>query len=73
MEAFGKLADLRALLPGRPVVALSATLRTTNRKLLQRALNLENAHVISVSPNRDNLMISAISVKGIQEALQKLD
>ena len=72
-EAFGKLADLRALLPGRPVVALSATLRTTNRKLLQRVLNLENAHVISVSPNRDNLMISAINVKGIQEALQKLD
>ena len=72
-EAFGRLGDLRAVLPGCPVVALSASLRITHRKLLQNVLHLSNAEVVNVSPNKENIRMLSVQVKHVEEALGQLD
>ena len=72
-EAFGRLGDLRALLPDCPIVALTASLRVANRKLLQKVLNINDTFVVNVSPNKDNIKMLSVNVKGMEEALSKLD
>ena len=72
-EAFGRLGDLRALLPDCPIVALTASLRVANKKLLQKVLNINDTFVVNVSPNKDNIKMLSVNVKGMEEALSKLD
>ena len=72
-EAFGNVADLKALMPGCPLIALTASLRVTHRKILENVLLLQNPFVVDVSPNKTNIRMSSIKAADKEDALTKLD
>ena len=72
-KEFGKVGDLKALLPECPLVALTASLRMSLCKTLQEVLHLKDPFIIDASPNKDNVRMSVINVKSREEALKSLD
>ncbi len=72
-KEFGKVGDLKALLPECPLVALTASLRMSLCKTLQEVLHLKDPFKINASPNKDNVRMSVNKVKSIEEALKSLD
>lgn len=62
-EWFSKIGELRSLFPNIPVVALTATSSTSQRKKIMNSLCFDkHAIIISESPNRENIKMTSIQV-----------
>ena len=58
-ECFGRLGELRSILPGAPVLALTATATKKIKKNVIESLSLKKDMVlIDVNPNRPNIYLS---------------
>ena len=58
-ECFGRLGELRSLLPGAPILALTATATNKIKKHVIESLSLKKDMVlIDVNPNRPNIYLS---------------
>ena len=58
-ECFGRLGELRSLLPGAPILALTVTATNKIKKLVIESLSLKKDMVlIDVNPNRPNIYLS---------------
>ena len=72
-QAFGRISELRSLIPKCPLIALSTSIRISHRQLLQKVLSMEGAKVVNMSPNKTNVRLSAVKVADAADALSKLD
>ena len=62
-ECFGRLGELRSLLPGVPVLALTATATNKIKKHVIESLSLKKSMIlIDVNPNRPNIYLSVKKV-----------
>ena len=62
-EAFGRVTELRSLLPGVPVLALTATVKTKERNKVIKASGMVNPAIVDVSPNKENISLDFIEMK----------
>ncbi|XP_077061923.1 putative ATP-dependent DNA helicase Q1 [Siphateles boraxobius] len=62
-ESFARLGELRSLAKeGTPVLALTASADTKNRRRVTKLLRMENATEVTVSPNRTNIRLGLTQV-----------
>ncbi|XP_028441999.1 putative ATP-dependent DNA helicase Q1 [Perca flavescens] len=62
-ESFARLGELRSIAKdGTPVLALTASADTKNRRRVTKLLHMENATEVTVSPNRTNLRLGLTQV-----------
>ena len=71
-EAFSKVKDLRSLLPGIPVLALTASVKLQDRASLWKACGMVSPVVIDVSPNKDNISLGFELIEVEAESLKRL-
>lgn len=62
-EAFGRVKDMRSLLPGVPVVSLTASVLLKERQKVIKASGMVNPAIIDVSPNKENITLNFIEMK----------
>ena len=67
-NAYGRLAELRALLPTNvPLVALTATATAEDRTDIITSLGMSNLAFVTISPNRANIRYSFTELVKIDE------
>ena len=71
-EAFGRVKDLRSVLPGVPLLALTATVQTNERGKLIKACGMMQPIIVDVSPNKENIMFNVIPILIKEEAVTHL-
>lgn len=71
-EAFGRVKDLRSVLPGIPLLALTATVQTNERGKLIKACGMMQPVVVDVLPNKENIMFNVIPILIEKEAVTHL-
>ena len=71
-EAFGRVKDLRSVLPGIPLLALTATVQSNERAKLIKASGMVQPIIVDVSPNKENIMFNAIFVPDEKEEVTHL-
>ena len=67
-DAYGRLAELRALLPSSvPMTALTATATAEDRQTIVTSLGMSNIAFVTASPDRPNIRYSYIEVEENEE------
>lgn len=70
-KSYSLLRDLRSFFhPGVPFCALTATATTTTRRYIVDSLGMQNALVVSSSPNRNNIKYHIIQIGDIEQSFQ---
>ena len=62
-EAFARVKDLRSLLPGVPMIALTASVLLPERHKAIKASGLFDPVIIDASPNKENISLNFIEMK----------
>ena len=71
-EAFGRVKDLRSVLPGIPVLALTATVQVNERAKLMKACGIQKPTIVDVSPNKENISLNFIAIPNEKDAVTHL-
>ncbi len=58
---FSHLGELRSLIPGVPMMAITATSSRANRDKIQKRLSMRNVEQVVDSPDRPNVKLSVES------------
>ena len=61
---FSRICEIRSLVKGVPIVALTATASKKTKEKIIKALEMENAVIVSQNPNRKNIAYSVQAVSG---------
>ena len=71
-EAFGRVKDMRSVLPGIPVLALTASVQVTERAKLMKTCGMHKPVTVDVSPNKENIAFNFISIPNEKDAVTHL-
>ena len=71
-EAFARVKDMRSLLPGVPVLALTASVKVKDRSCLWKSCGMVNPVIVDVAANKDNICLEFLRITVEKEALKNL-
>ena len=71
-EAFGRVKNLHSVLPGIPLLALTATVQMNERAKLMKACGIQKPIIVDVSPNKENISLNFIAIPNEKEAVTHL-
>ena len=61
-EAFGRVKDMRSVLPRIPVLALTASVQVAERAKLIKTCGMNKPVIVDVSPNKENITFNFIPI-----------
>ena len=70
---FARLGEVRSLIPKYVnILALTATATKSTRKVVIKLLNMKNLSIISISPNKDNVIYTVSKKSCMEDVLEKV-
>ena len=71
-EAFGHVKHLPSVLPGIPLLALTATVQNNGRARLNKACGMVQPVIVDVLPNKENITFNSMAIPNEKEAVSHL-